>query len=103
MQRGEIRWYGFPHPDKRRPVLILTRDPAIDVLGELTIAPIGTTIRNISSEVVLTQAEGMPRECAAQLDHVQTVSKGRIGERITTLSPRRWQEVRAALLYALGF
>ena len=103
MQRGEIRWYKFPHPDKRRPVLILTRDSAIGVLGELTVAPIGTTIRGIASEVVLTQGEGMPRECVVQLDHVQTVSKGRIGERIAALAPDRWREVREALLYATGF
>lgn len=25
MERGEIRWDTFKHPDKKRPVLILTR------------------------------------------------------------------------------
>lgn len=47
MQRGEIRWYTFKKPDKRRPVLILTRDSAIEYLGEVTIAPITTTIHDI--------------------------------------------------------
>lgn len=40
MRRGEIRWYTFKTPDKKRPVLILTRDSILDVLGEVTIAPI---------------------------------------------------------------
>jgi mRNA interferase MazF len=103
MQRGEIRWYRFSKPDKRRPVLILTRDSALEFLAEATIAPVTSTVRDIPSEVILTRADGMPRECAVNLDHVQTISKGRIGALITTLGPRRMAEVRSALLFALGF
>ncbi len=61
MKRGEVRWYKFPRPDKRRPVLILTRDSALEFLGEVTVAPITTTVRDIPSEVPLTPADGMPR------------------------------------------
>jgi len=39
MQRGEIRWYRFGAPDKRRPVLLLTRDSALEFLGEVTMPP----------------------------------------------------------------
>ncbi|HBJ75714.1 MAG TPA: hypothetical protein DDY86_09510 [Syntrophaceae bacterium] len=49
MKHGEIRWYKFIPPDKKRPVLILTRDSVLEYLGEVTIAPITTTIRNIPS------------------------------------------------------
>jgi len=35
MRRGEIRWYTFKAPDKKRPVLILTRDSILDVLLSL--------------------------------------------------------------------
>ena len=103
MERGEIRWYQFAHPDKKRPVLILTRDSALEFLGEVTIAPITTTIREIPTEVVLTTADGMPRECAINLDHVQTVSKGRLGTLLMTLNADQMAEVREALLFALGF
>lgn len=103
MQRGEVRWYRFASPDKKRPVLILTRDSILDSLGEVTIAPVTTTIRDIPSEVVLTEEDGMPRACAVNLDHVQTVAKGKLGPLITTLPMTRMQEVRAALLFALGF
>lgn len=103
MQRGEVRWYRFPNPDKRRPVLILTRDSALGSLGEVTIAPITTTIRDIPSEIVLTDRDGMPKTCAINLDHVQTVSRGKLGPVITTLSAIRMEQVRSALLFALGF
>jgi mRNA interferase MazF len=58
MRRGDIRWYKFSRPDKNRPVVILTRDSALEFLGEVTIAPITSTIRDISSEVLLTREDG---------------------------------------------
>lgn len=75
MLRGEIRWYRFAGPDKTRLILILTRDSILDLLGEVTIAPITSTIRDIPSEVPLTEEDGMPQSCAVNLDHVQTVPK----------------------------
>ncbi|HWO42994.1 MAG TPA: type II toxin-antitoxin system PemK/MazF family toxin [Candidatus Eisenbacteria bacterium] len=103
MRRGEVRWYVFSRPDKRRPVLILTRDSALEFLGEVTVAPITSTIRDIPSEVLLTKADGMPKDCAINLDHLQTVSKGKIGSLITTLTASKLEEVRPRLLFALGF
>jgi mRNA interferase MazF len=103
MRRGEIRWYTFKTPDKKRPVLILTRDSILDVLGEVTIAPITFTIRHIPSEVILTPEDGLPKPCAINLDHVQTVTKTKVGSFITTLNDRRMEQVKTALLFALGF
>ena len=103
MRRGEVRWYKFAQPDKRRPVVILTRESALTFLGEVTIAPITSTIRDIPSEVLLTEADGMVRQCAVNLDHVQTVAKAKLGAMITTLSVGKMAELRAALLFALGF
>ncbi len=103
MKRGEVRWYRFSRPDKKRPVVILTRDSALEFLGEVTVAPITSTIRDIPSEVLLTKADGMLQDCAVNLDHIQTVSNGKIGSLITTLSPRKILELRSSLLFALGF
>jgi mRNA interferase MazF len=103
VKRGEVRWYKFAQPDKRRPVVILTREPALTFLSEVTVAPITSTIRDIPSEVLLTGSDGVVRECAVNLDHVQTVAKAKLGAIITTLSPRKMAEVRTALLFALGF
>src|SRR6185295_17918164 len=102
VKRGEVRWYRFSSPNKKRPVLILTRDAVLDYLGEATIAPITSTIREIPSEVVLGDADGMPRDCAINFDHVQTVPQERLGALITTIDRRRWPEIRAALLFALA-
>jgi mRNA interferase MazF len=103
MGRAEVRWYRLSRPDKKRPVLLLTRDSALEFLGEVTVAPVTSTIRDIPSEVVLTTADGMPRDCAVNLDHIQTVSKSKLGAVITTLGPKRMLEVRSALLFAVGF
>jgi mRNA interferase MazF len=103
MKRGEIRWYRFRAPNKRRPVIVLTRDSALEFLDDVIVAPITTTIRDIPTEVALDAADGMPRPCAINLDHVQTVPKGRLGGVIATLSRGRIGELRAALLFATGF
>ena len=103
MHRGEIRWYRFAQPDKKRPVLLLTRDSALAFLHEVTVAPVTSTIRNIPSEVVLTTADGLPRACAVNLDHLQTVPRARVGGLVATLSPSRMSEVRSAVGFALGF
>lgn len=103
MKRGEVRWYRFAQPDKKRPVLILSRSSVLDYLGEVTVAPITSTIRDLPSEVVLSARDGMPRDCAINLDHLQTVSKGKVGALIAALSAKRMAEVRQALLFALGF
>lgn len=101
MKRGEVRWYKFGSPDKKRPVLILTRDSIIEYLGEVTVAPITSTIRNIASEAPLSKGDGMTKECAVNCDHIQTVSKAKVGALITTLRPVQMEEVRKAIMFAL--
>ena len=102
MNRGDVCWYNFKTPDKKRPVLVLTRDSAITVLNSITIAPITSTIRSIPTELVLTEEDGLPHTCAANFDNLQTVPKGQIGDRITRLSRRRMQEAAAAVSFALA-
>jgi mRNA interferase MazF len=101
MKRGEIRWYKFVPPDKKRPVLILTRDSVLEYLGEVTIAPITTAVRNIPSEVFLSKAEGFPQDCAVNCDHLQTVSKKKIGPLVTSLPPSKMMDVGRAIRFAL--
>jgi mRNA interferase MazF len=102
MRRGEVRWYTFKAPDKRRPVLILTRNSAIGFLNALTVAPITTTIRDIPSEVVLTPDDGLLTDCGANMDNIQTVPKHRLGSMISYLSLDRMAEVNQAIAFALG-
>ncbi len=102
MKRGEVRWYKFAHPDKKRPVLILTRNSIIEYLNEVTVAPITSTIRQIPSEVKLGRSEGLAKDCAVNFDHIQTVSKAKLGGLITTLPHLKLLEARQAVLFALG-
>jgi len=101
MKHGEIRWYKFVSPDKKRPVLILARDSVLEYLGEVTIAPITITVRDIPSEVFLSTADGMPHDCAVNCDHLQTVSKGKIGPLITSLPRTKMSDDARAIRFAL--
>ncbi len=102
MKRGEIRWYKFKAPDKKRPVMILTRDSILEYLGEVTVAPITSTVRDIPSEVFLSKQDGMIKDCAINFDHIQTLSKGKIGSLITTLSTDKLDQVREAIQFVLN-
>jgi mRNA interferase MazF len=104
MTQGDVYWYTFRAPDKRRPVLILTRNSAISFLTGITVAPITTKIRGIPSEVVLTPAnDGVLTDCAVNADNIQTIQKANLGAYVTHISLDRMREVRAAIEFALGF
>ena len=104
MKQGDVYWYTFRAPDKRRPVLVLTRDSAIPYLTGITVAQITTTIRGMASEVVVTPGEdGVLAECVVNADNIQTIQKSALGELITELSRERMREVRLAIEFALGF
>lgn len=103
MRRGEIRWYTFTPPDKRRPVLVLTRDAVIDTLNEIIAVPATRTIRGLSTEVLLSTNDGMPAGCALNFDHVGVAQRARLGAVLATLAESRWPEVETALLIACGF
>ena len=103
MRRGEIRWHTFAAPDKRRPVLLLTRDEVVDHLNEIIVVPATRTIRGIATEVQLSPEDGMPTVCALNLDHIGIVHRSRLGALVATLSEPRWPEVEQALLVACGF
>ena len=102
MRRAEVRWYTFKAPDKRRPVLILTRNSAIGFLNALTVAPITTTVRDIPSEVLLTPDDGLLTDCAANLDNIQTVPKHKLDSLIAYVACDRMGEVNQAIGFALG-
>ena len=103
MKRGEIRWYTFRLPDKRRPVLILTRNEIIDRLNEIIVVPATRTIRGLTTEVELTPEDGMPVVCALNFDHIALAQRDRIGNVICSLPEARWPEVQRTLMIACGF
>lgn len=85
-RQGEVWW--AEAEDKRRPVLVVTRDAAIPVLSRIVVAPVTRTVRDIPTEIPLGPAEGLPVACVANLDDLQpirraylTVRLGHVGHR----------------------
>jgi mRNA interferase MazF len=100
--RGDVRLYRFPLADKERPVVVLTRDSVIGFLSTATIAPITSTIRGASSEVILDENDGMKARCAVNLHNTGTVPQQRLGRRVAQLSSRRMNEICLALRFTVG-
>jgi len=100
--RGDVRLYQFAPPDKRRPVVVLTRDSAVAYLSSVTVAPVTSKIRGVPSEVVLNEEDGMKAPCAVNLHNAVTVSQDRLGRRVAHLSSLRMREICAALRFSLG-
>lgn len=93
--QGEIWW--AEAEDKRRPVLVVTRSQAAPVLAGLVIAPITRTIRSIPTEVRLGPEEGLPSECVASFDNLQTIRKSVLTGRAGRLTSVRRGEICRAL------
>lgn len=68
MRRGEIRWCHLPLPDKRRPVLILTRTSAVPVLTSLVVAPLTMTLRTADS-LTINEQQGSERKVRNTVDY----------------------------------
>jgi mRNA interferase MazF len=100
--RGDVCLYSFSTPDKKRPVVVVTRNSAIAHLSTVTVAPITSTIRGVPSEVVLNEEDGMKSPCAVNLHNSVTVSQDRLGQRVAHLSSLRMNEICAALRFSLG-
>jgi len=100
--RGDVRLYRFAPPDRSRPVVVLTRDSALQYLSTATAAPVTSTIRGVPSEILLSEDDGMKGPCAVNLHNAVTVSQQRLGERLARLSPSRMAEICGALRFTLG-
>ena len=73
MKRGDIVWAELGPPAGRRPVCVLTRDAAIEVLTAITCAPVTRTIRGIASEVEVGPTEGLPAPSVIACDNLVTI------------------------------
>lgn len=103
MNRGDVYLIKFKEPDKRRPAVILTRTKAIQHLNAVTVIPITSTIRELRSQVLLDEADGMEHACVINVDNIQTVSQKKVGVFVTHLSDDRMDEGFEAIKFAFGF
>ena len=102
LRRGQIWLYDFRPPDKRRPVVVLTRQQVIGLLRTVMVAPVTSTIRGAPSEVVVGVGEGLKFDSAINLDHVQTVRKERLRTFVGSLGQDKMREICHALAVATG-
>jgi len=100
--RNEIHWADLGPPAGRRPVCVLTRNAAIDVLQAVTCAPITSTIRGIASEIEVGPAHGLPEAGVVTCDNILTVPKARLDpEPIGILGLEKRAELDRAIRFAL--
>ena len=102
LSRGEIWSYRFGAPDKKRPVLILSRQEVIGLLHTVMVAPITSTIRGAPSEIPVGEGEGLKHPSAVNLDHVQTVEKARLVGFLGHAGEATMRQVCRALAIAVG-
>src|SRR5437763_16688942 len=98
--RGQIWQYAFSRPDKRRPVLVLTRTEVVELLHTVMVAPITSTIFGAPSEVIVGIDEGLKKDSAVNLDHIQTVDKSKLTRFIGTVGSLKMRNVCRALAIA---
>jgi len=97
MRQGEIWWANLPAPQGWRPVVILTRNAAIDNLHSIIIAPLTRTIRGIPTQVELSPEDGVQSACAISLDNMATVEKAVLIQWLATLSAQKMNELYEAV------
>jgi len=102
IERGDIRWFRFDRPDKRRPVLVLGRRAAVPALSQIVVVPFSTSIRGLPGEVVLDEQDGMAVRSTIKVEWIRAVDRMSVGSRIAALPAERWAEVRQAVVHVLG-
>jgi mRNA interferase MazF len=100
--RGDVFWAGLGPPGGRRPVCVLTRDAAVEVLRTVTCAPITRTIRGIRSEVEVGRDHGLPETSVISCDNVLTIPQDVLdSDAVGRLDEVKRAELDRALRYAL--
>jgi mRNA interferase MazF len=73
--------------DKTRPVLVLTREQVRPFLTSITVAPVTSTIRGLSTEVPVGKANGLDHDSVISCDNITTVPRAAIGRLLGYLHP----------------
>jgi mRNA interferase MazF len=102
IQRGDVRWFRFSAPDKRRPVLVLGRPDVLPSLAQVPIIPLSTQSRGLPWEFAFGPADGLPSACVLKPEWIRIVDRVHLGPLIAHLSDARWPEIRNAVLDVLG-
>ena len=82
-------------------MVVVTRDRAIPILANVTVAAVTGTIRELPTEVPLGRQHGLARDCVVNCDNLFTIPKQALGRRRGELDPESGGRLRAALMIAL--
>ncbi len=99
VRRGEI-WLAVL--DKRRPVVVLTRDPFGRLLHSVIVGPVTSRVRGLNTEVDLTEADGVGKPAVVNLDNLQLVPRARLVRRVGKATPTTLRAICAATAEAIG-
>ena len=102
MKRGEVWWAELPLPVGRRPVVLLSRNKAIEVRLSVTVVQVTRTIRGIPTETPLGLEDGLPKPCIVNADVLRTIPKSRLVERVCALSREKLRAVEREVKFALA-
>jgi len=100
-RRGEV-WFAEVPGDRRRPVLVLTRDPLGRLLHSVICAPITSTIRHLATEVPLGQEAGLAADSVANFDNTLLLARTRLLRRLGRASAGTMNAACRALTIAAG-
>lgn len=98
-RKGEI-WIG--DLDKRRPVVVLTRDPLGSLLQSVLVAPITSRSRMLSTEVPIGSADGINLDSVANFDNMQRISRAKLRNRVGVVSTSTAERICVAIAIATG-
>lgn len=99
--RGDV-WFADVPGDKRRPVLVLTRDPMGRILHSVICAPISSHVRGIGTEVSVGPEAGLAHESAANFDNTFLLDRRRLVRRLGQASSATMRDACTALRRATG-
>jgi mRNA interferase MazF len=99
MRHGEIWWAKV---DKKRPVVLLSRNEAFEVRALVIVAPVTTVVRGFAAEIKVGRAEGLRKTGVINCDYLVTIPKADLIKRAGALSSAKLAQLKSALLFVLG-
>jgi mRNA interferase MazF len=97
-----VRDIHIAHLDKSRPVLILTREPVRPAMRRVSVAPITSTIKGLSTEVSVGVRNGLDQPCVVSCDNIITIDKAALGRHIGFLFESQESDLTAAIVNAFA-
>lgn len=102
IERGDIRWFRFERPDKRRPVLVVGRADLLPRWSLVPVIPLSTQIRGLAWELQLGPDDGLPGKCVLKPEWIRSVRRDELGPVLAQLPGDRWPDVARIVVEALG-